>query len=200
MPTGFELIRQVETKKLGEEIPIVGWFHFSLADPVADDFYAETVNTATAGHWDLIKIMTCGNYMPIAYGADYEFFTNPQKWDGVFHSHPITSAEDAGKLGALGATNDTLAAEAAVDGRIVDTYKGEKPVLATLFDPLSWVQELSTPMNPDWTRAHALRPEGAHARARGAAGDQRPLPRCAYRQGHRRHLHDHANPSHRAQR
>lgn len=89
--------------------------------------------------------------MPVAYGADYEFSTNPQKWDGVFHSHPITSAEDAGKLGILNTTNDTLAAEVAVDGRIVDTYKGEKPVLATLFDPLSWVQELSTPMNPDWT-------------------------------------------------
>ena len=106
MPTGFELIKQqVETKKLGEELPIVGWFHFPLADPVADDFYAETVNTATAGHWDLIKIMTCGNYMPVAYGADYEFSTNPQKWDGVFHSHPITSAEDADKLGALDATS-----------------------------------------------------------------------------------------------
>ncbi len=44
MPTGFELIKQqVETKKLGEELPIVGWFHFPLADPVADDFYTETV-------------------------------------------------------------------------------------------------------------------------------------------------------------
>jgi hypothetical protein len=44
MPTGFELIKQqVETKKLGKELPIVGWFHFPLADPVADDFYAETV-------------------------------------------------------------------------------------------------------------------------------------------------------------
>lgn len=110
MPNGFELIKQqVETKKLGEELPIVGWFRFPLADPVADGFSAETVNTATAGHWGLIKIMTCGNYMPVAYGADYEFSTNPQKWDGVFHSHPITSAVDAGKLGVLDATNDTLA-------------------------------------------------------------------------------------------
>ena len=65
--------------------------------------------------------------MPVVYGADYEFSTNPQKRDDVFHSHPITSAEDAGKLGVLDATNDTLAAEVAVDGRIVDTYKGEKP-------------------------------------------------------------------------
>ena len=88
--TGFELIKQqVETKKLGEELPIVDG-SISLGRPCRDDFYAETVNTATAGHWDLIKIMTCGNYMPVAYGADYEFSTNPQKWDGVFHSHPIT--------------------------------------------------------------------------------------------------------------
>lgn len=44
MSTGFELIKQqVETKKLGEELPIVGWLHFPLADPVADDFYVETV-------------------------------------------------------------------------------------------------------------------------------------------------------------
>ncbi|WP_417056133.1 hypothetical protein [Ellagibacter isourolithinifaciens] len=44
MPTGFELIKQqVETKKLREELPIVGWFHFPLADPVADGFSAETV-------------------------------------------------------------------------------------------------------------------------------------------------------------
>lgn len=171
MPTGFELIKQqVETKKLGEKLPIVGWFHFPLADAVADDFYAETVNTATAGHWDLIKIMTCGNYMPVAYGADYEFSTNPQKWDGVFHSHPITSAEDAGKLGVLDATNDTLAAEVAVDGRIVDTYKGEKPVLATLFDPLSWVQELSTPMNPDWT-LELMRSDRLHYLAEKAVED-----------------------------
>ena len=50
MPTGFELIKQqVETKKLGEELPIVGWFHFPLADPVADDFYAETHNVGVNG-------------------------------------------------------------------------------------------------------------------------------------------------------
>lgn len=92
-----------------ERAPYRRMVPFPLADPVADGFYAETVNTATTGHWDLIKIMTCGNYMPVAYGADYEFSTNPQKWDGVFHSHPITSAVDAGKLGVLDATNDTLA-------------------------------------------------------------------------------------------
>lgn len=44
MPTGFELIKQqVETKKLREELPIIEWFHFPLADPVADGFSAETV-------------------------------------------------------------------------------------------------------------------------------------------------------------
>ncbi len=65
--------------------------------------------------------------MPVAYGADYEFSTNPEKWDGVFHSHPITCAEDAAALPALDATNPTLAAEVEVDRRIVETYKGKSP-------------------------------------------------------------------------
>lgn len=146
-----EIKRMVEEKTLGDKLTITGWYHFPLADPVADDFYNETIDTVKQGDWDLIKIMTCGNYMPVAYGADYEFSTNPEKWDGVFHSHPITCAEDAANLPALDATNPTLAAEVEVDRRIVETYKGKKPVLATLFDPLSWVQELSTPMEPEWT-------------------------------------------------
>lgn len=141
----------IETKKLGDKLPFVGWFHFPLADPYPDEFFAETTQTAQDYDWDLIKIMTCGNYIPVAYGADYEFSTNPQKWDGVFYSHPITCAADAAALEALTAENKTLADEVVIDGRIVDHYAGSRPVLATLFDPLSWVQELSTPMQPEFT-------------------------------------------------
>lgn len=149
---GFDMLKDlVEKKELGDKLALCGWFHFPLADPVADDFYKETVDTADLGKWDLIKIMTCGNYMPVAYGADYEFSTNPEKWDGVFHSHPITCAKDAAELPVLTIDNPTLSAEVEVDRRIVETYKGKKPVLATLFDPLSWVQELSTPMHPQFT-------------------------------------------------
>ena len=83
-----EIKRMVEEKTLGDKLAITGWYHFPLADPVADDFYNETIDTAKQGDWDLIKIMTCGNYMPVAYGADVQFSTNPEKWDGVFTPTP----------------------------------------------------------------------------------------------------------------
>ena len=140
--------RLVETGKAGDYLPIVGWFHFPLADPDPNDFFDETVRRTEQFGWDIVKIMTNGNYIPIAYGADYEYSTNPHKWDGVFHSHPIASPDDAAHLPALTLENPTLSREVAIAKRLVDHYAGTKPVIATLFDPLSWVQELSTPLNP----------------------------------------------------
>ena len=149
MATGYELIKaQVEERVLGEEVPVVGWFHFPLADPVTENFIAETYARAEENHWDFIKIMTNGNYMPIAYGADYDWSVDPTSWDGKFFTHPIESAEDAANLPALDARHGILAREVRIARTIKEHYDGVKPVIATLFDPLSWIQELTTPMDP----------------------------------------------------
>ena len=149
MATGYELIKaQSETHELGKEVPIVGWFHFPLADPVTEKFIDETYAKAEENHWDFIKIMTNGNYMPIAYGADYDWSLDPTSWDGQFFSHPIESPEDAASLPILDARHGILAREVRIASTIKNHYDGVKPVIATLFDPLSWVQELTTPMDP----------------------------------------------------
>ena len=147
-----EVRRLAEGGRLGAYLPHTGWFHFPLADPNPDEFFNETVDTAERFGWDIVKIMTNGNYLPIAYGADYDYSRDPHKWDGVFHSHPIASEADAAALPALDATNPTLAAEVKVDARIARRFRGDRPVIATLFDPLSWVQELSTPLDARYVR------------------------------------------------
>lgn len=151
-PRWREIRRLAEGGRLGDYLPHTGWFHFPLADPNPDEFFNETVDTTERFGWDIVKIMTNGNYLPIAYGADYDYSTDPHKWDGVFHSHPIASETDAATLPALDATNPTLAAEAAVDGRIARRFAGDRPIIATLFDPLSWAQELSTPLDARYVR------------------------------------------------
>ena len=149
----FDLLKNLaETKKIGEEIPVAGWFHFPLADADPDEFIAETERQTAELRWDLVKVMTNGNYLPIAYGASYDWSTNPQKWDGEFHSHPITSAQDAANLPVLDAREGILDREVEIARRLVEHYHGKKPVLATLFDPISWVQELSTPLDPRYVR------------------------------------------------
>ena len=150
MANGYELIKtQAETHALGEEVPVTGWFHFPLADPVTEHFLAETYARTEENHWDFVKIMTNGNYLPLAYGADYDWSVDPTSWDGPFFTNPIASPEDAANLPVLDARKGILAREVRIARAIKEHYDGEKPVIATLFDPLSWVQELTTPMRPD---------------------------------------------------
>lgn len=152
MTTSTERIRELlETKRLGDYLPVAGWFHFPLQDHDPDLFVEETIRRTDENGWDFVKIMTNGNYLPIAYGADYHYSTNPHKWDGVFFSHPITSAQDAANLPVLDADNRILAREVEVARRLVEHYRGEKPVIATIFDPLTWIEELSTPMEAPFT-------------------------------------------------
>lgn len=150
MATGYELIKeQTLTHKLGDEVPVAGWFHFPLADPVTEHFLAETYRTTEEYRWDLVKIMSNGNYIPIAYGADYDWSTDPTSWIGTFHSNPITSPQDAAELPVLDARKGILAREVRIAKAIKNHYDGQKPVIATLFDPLSWIQELTTPLHPE---------------------------------------------------
>ena len=146
-----EIKRMVEEKTLGDKLTITGWYHFPLADPVADDFYNETIDTAKQGDLgshqdhDLRQLHARCLRGPTTSSP-------PTPRGGTACSTPTPSpAPRTPPTCPRSATNPTLAAEVEVDRRIVETYKGKKPVLATLFDPLSWVQELSTPMEPEWT-------------------------------------------------
>ena len=145
----YDLLKQLtQTKRLGNQVPVAGWFHFPLADADPDEFIAETERSTAELRWDLVKIMTNGNYLPVAYGAGYRWSTDPESWDGPFSSHPIASAQNAAQLPVLDPTTGILDREVEVARRLVEHYRGRKPVLATLFDPISWVQELSTPLDP----------------------------------------------------
>lgn len=155
MATGTQVIKNlIETGALdNEHVPVAGWYHFPLIDWDEDRFVEHTIDVVERNDWDLVKIMTNGNYLPIAYGADYHYSTNPHKWDGVFFSHPINSADDAASLGALDPhENPILAKELRVTRRLAEHFRGEKPIIATIFDPLTWIEELSTtPMQAPFT-------------------------------------------------
>lgn len=149
METPYEAIkRQLQERRLGSHVPVAGWFHFPLADDDPTELAKVTVCSAVENRWDFVKLMPNGNYLPVAYGADYEYSRDSQQWSGTFRSHPIASADDARKIKPLGCDNPTLAAELACARKVTESFGGRRPVIATLFDPLSWVQELSTPLDP----------------------------------------------------
>ena len=89
--------------------------------------------------------MPNGLHIPEAYGAVVDFGADPNMpWGGIVHKYPITSHEDLTKLEVLDPKeNPVLKREVEVVRRVAEHYKGVKPVIPTMFNPITWLQEMT---------------------------------------------------------
>jgi uroporphyrinogen decarboxylase len=128
---------------------IAGWFHLPLVDRDPGAFIQETIRLTDENQWDFVKVMSNGHYLAEAYGADIQFPDDPTQWSGVFRRYPITGVQDLATLPVLGRDNPVLARETGIVRGLVNHYRGEVPVIATLFTPLTWLQELTQSTRPE---------------------------------------------------
>lgn len=128
---------------------IAGWFHLPLVDRDPDAFIRETIRLTDENQWDFVKVMSNGHYLAEAYGADIQFPDSPSQWSGVFRRYPIASVEDLATLAVLDIDNPVLAREITIAQGLVNHYRGEVPILATLFTPLTWLQEMTQSTRPE---------------------------------------------------
>lgn len=139
---------------------IAGWFHLPLVDRDPDAFIRETIRLTDEYQWDFVKVMSNGHYLAEAYGADIQFPNDPTQWSGVFRRYPIAGVEDLATLPVLDKDNPVLAREIAIVRGLVAHYRGEVPIIATLFTPLTWLQELTQSTRPEpilaFLRQHPL--------------------------------------------
>lgn len=127
---------------------IAGWFHLPLVDRDPAAFIAETIRLTDENQWDFVKVMSNGHYLAEAYGADILFPQDATQWSGVFRRYPIANAQDLATLPVLDVNNPVLAREIAIARGLVQHYRGEVPIVATLFTPLTWLQELTQSTQP----------------------------------------------------
>ncbi|QTF08679.1 hypothetical protein HC231_12775 [Brenneria izadpanahii] len=132
---------------------ISGWLHLPHVDRDPAAFIQETIRLTDENCWDFIKVMSNGHYMAEAYGADIVFSRDPAQWSGVFRRYPIASAADLPNLPALTADNPVLAREIGIIRGLARHYQGSVPLLATLFTPLTWIQEMTQSTQPGPTLA-----------------------------------------------
>jgi len=128
---------------------IAGWFHLPLVDRDPGAFIQETIRLTDENQWDFVKVMSNGHYLAEAYGADIQFPDDPTQWSGVFRRYPITGVQDLATLPVLGRDNPVLARETGIVRGLVNHYRGDVPVIATLFTPLTWLQELTQSTRPE---------------------------------------------------
>ncbi|WP_413726122.1 uroporphyrinogen decarboxylase family protein [Sodalis sp. RH16] len=150
--TSAERLKSILQGKPVDRTPIAGWLHMPLVDRVIPEFVGATVQFTDENEWDFVKVMSNGHYMAEAYGADILFSTDPTQWSGTFRSYPVKSPRDLLTLPVLDKTNSALAREISVTAALVQHYQGKVPIVATLFTPLTWIQEMSSSTDPRLTR------------------------------------------------
>jgi uroporphyrinogen decarboxylase len=124
-----------------------------LLDRDINDFTRALIYSRDYNGWDFIKVMTNGHFMPEAYGATVEFSRNPLNWFGTVLRYPVRDPEDAKKLSILEAKkNPVFIREAVIIENLVKHYRGTVPVIATIFNPITSFQEISSSLNPLFTQ------------------------------------------------
>ena len=147
--THTERIRAMVDRKPVDRVGISGWVHMPMVDRNVKDFTKATIDFTDNMGWDFIKLMSNGHYFAEAYGAKIRWRNDPKEWSGEIIKYPIQSAEDAALLSVLNPKeNPVFQREIQLAKNVIQHYQGEIPVLATIFTPLTWFQEMLNSCNP----------------------------------------------------
>lgn len=136
-----------------DRIGLSGWVHMPMVDTNPKDFARALINFTDYNEWDFIKVMSNGHYMAEAYGAEIDFSKDPHEWSGRFIRYPVNNPKEYENLKVLDPNKGVLAREVELVKRLADHYKGEKPIIATIFTPLTWLQEMTASTMPGPTQA-----------------------------------------------
>lgn len=142
---GTERIKALLSGKQPDRIPYSGWYHVPGKDRDVDLFVEETIRLTDKFGWDFVKVMPNGLHISEAYGAVVDFGADPDMpWGGIVHKYPIAGFEDLRKIKPLDPKeNPVLKREVEVVRRLAEHYKGTKPILPTMFNSITWIQEMT---------------------------------------------------------
>ena len=140
--TSTERLQAMVENKPVDRIGVAGWVHMPLVDRHPIDFVKCTIDFTDSNHWDLVKVMYCGHYFIEDFGTDITFSKDPTEWSGKMNRYVVNHPMDFTKLKVQDPKKGALAREVEATKRLVGYYHGKVPVLATVFTPLTWAQEL----------------------------------------------------------
>lgn len=141
---GTERIKALLEGKKADRVPVSGWLHMPTVDRYIDKFVEATIEFTDKNDWDFIKVMPNGHHLAEAYGGKIHFLEDPRRWSADIEEYPIKTAEDLVNLLVLDPKgNPVLKREVEVVRRLAEHYKGTKPILPTLFNSITWVQEMT---------------------------------------------------------
>lgn len=147
--TSTERIKAMINNEPVDRVGVSGWLHMPMVDRNVKDFTKATIDFTDNNGWDFIKIMSNGHYFAEAYGAKIRWRNDPKEWSGEFLEYPVKNTDDLANLPVIDPDNNPVfQREIEIAKNLCEHYKGEKPVLATVFTPLTWAQEMIRSTEP----------------------------------------------------
>lgn len=141
MMTSTERIKAMINKQPFDRIGVSGWVHMPFVDHHVQDMIKATIMVTEYCGWDFVKIMCTGHYIPEAYGGDITLSKDPTHWFGTINRYPVNNLEELKAMPILDKDNWVFKREVAIAKGLCQEYKGKKPVIATIFTPLTCLQE-----------------------------------------------------------
>lgn len=117
------------------------WKHFYLDDHNGYDNVRAHIAFEERNNWDVVKIMSNGVYMQEQYGAEIAWSRSTTEFP-VTRRRAVLSPRGFRYIKPVDVKSGAIAREVEVARRLVDKYHGKVPVLANVFTPGTYAQEL----------------------------------------------------------
>ena len=119
-----------------------------LVDRNVTDFTWELIASTDLNKWDFIKIMTNGHFYTEAYGGDIAFSNVNTMMERHRQTLPHPLRRRCPNLPVLDIDNPVWQRELKILRNLKDYYQDRLPIVATIFNPLTAVQECAGCLDP----------------------------------------------------
>lgn len=144
MSKEFTPYERIKAMVEGREVDRPGasvWKHFHQDDRVVSDSVKAHIAFQEKNQWDFIKIMANGIHIQEQYGAKIRWSRDGIEFPTTLVRY-INSPKEFRKLKKVDIHTGAVAREVEVAKRLKEYYDGKVPVVATVFSPLTYAQEL----------------------------------------------------------
>lgn len=139
----YERVRAMVEGKTVDRPGASLWKHFFLEDRNVEDLYKAHVAFEEQNSWDVIKVMANAIYFQEQYGVSFIPSQHANDFPNITRK-VVNSPRDFRYLKPVDVKKGAIAREVDVVKRLMEKYKGKVPVVATVFTPTSYAQELMT--------------------------------------------------------
>jgi len=136
-----ERIKAIINHQDFDRCAVSGWVHMPFVDHNVKDMVKATVMVTDYCGWDFVKVMSTGYYCLEMYGGDINLSKDPTKWYGSVNKYAIEKVEDLLNLPVLDMSNKVMQREVAIAKGIKEHYGDSKPIISTIFTPMTFLQE-----------------------------------------------------------